>query len=66
MEFEGDTLGDKRILNVVLRIVLDRNGALQQGEVVASRGSSRGRFNTWDAVTPLVRRVVQQVWDEES
>jgi hypothetical protein len=66
MEEVVDSLGDKRNLNIILRIVLDRFGTLQQGEVVASRGASQGRFDTWEAVTPLVRRVVQQVWDQGS
>ena len=63
---EGEFLGDKRNVNLILRLVLDRSGELQQGEVVAAAGTPSGRFGTWQAMTPVVRRILQQVWDQAS
>ncbi len=59
-----DSLADKHNVSLVLRLVLDRSGELQQGELVATTGTTSGRFDTWESMTPMVRRVVQQVWDE--
>lgn len=61
---EGESLADKRHVNLILRLVLDRSGELQQGEVVATTGTASGRFGTWEAMTPAVRKLVEQVWEE--
>jgi hypothetical protein len=63
---EGESLADKRHVNLILRLVLDRSGELQQGEVVATTGTASGRFGTWGALTPAVRKLVEQVWEETS
>jgi hypothetical protein len=59
-----DSLADKHNVSLVLRFVLDRFGQLQQGEVVATAGGTSLRFDTWEAMTPVVQRILQQVWDE--
>lgn len=61
---EGESLADKRQVNLILRLVLDRSGQLQQGEVITTTGTAAGRFGTWEAMTPAVRKVVEQEWEE--
>jgi hypothetical protein len=61
---EGESLADKRHVNLILRLVLDRSGELQQGEVVATTGTASRRFGAWGAMTPAVRKLVEQVWEE--
>ena len=61
---EGDPLGDKRNVNLVLRLVLDRSGEFQQGEVVVMTGRAVGRFDAWEALPPLLCRISRQLWDE--
>jgi hypothetical protein len=60
----GETLGERRNVNVVLRLVVDRDGSLQQGEVLDVKGAHGGRFSDWDAMIPLIRRMVGAIRDE--
>jgi hypothetical protein len=55
---EGEALGEKRNVNVVVRLVLNREGGLQEGEAVDAHGASGGRFAEWEALTSVIRRMV--------
>lgn len=63
---EGESLGDKRNVNLILRLVLDKSGQLKQGEVIATTGSPSGRFGTWEAMAPVVQRIIQQLWGPDA
>ncbi len=41
------SLGDRRYVTLVLRLVVDGIGHLKHGEVVDVEGHSRGRFASW-------------------
>jgi hypothetical protein len=55
----GERLGDKRNVTVVLRLVLDREGELTEGEVVDVDGRPGDRFDHWEEMTPAVRRLAR-------
>jgi hypothetical protein len=55
-----DALGDKRTVNLVVRFLLDNDGALVRGEVVDAWGNSRGRFSEWERLMPVIRHVVEE------
>jgi hypothetical protein len=59
----GERLGDKRNVTVVLRLVLDREGELMEGEVVDAKGRPGDRFNDWEEITPAVRRLARERGD---
>jgi len=61
---EGESLSDKRHINLILRVVLDKSGQLKQGEVIAMTGSPSGRFNAWGDMAPVVRKIIQRVWGQ--
>jgi hypothetical protein len=61
---EGESLSDKRHINLILRVVLDKSGQLQQGEVVAMTGSPSGRFNAWGDMASMAQKIIQQVWGQ--
>jgi hypothetical protein len=48
-------LGDRRLVTVVLRLVVDRQERLVNGEVLDAVGISRGRFVRWDQLVGVVR-----------
>jgi hypothetical protein len=50
-----EALGDKHNVSLILRLVLDRDGGLQQGEVVDAFGRSAGRFHGWESMVATVR-----------
>jgi hypothetical protein len=50
-----DEFDDKLLVTVILRLVLERTGELDHGEVVDVGGNVHGRFNRWSAAMRLVR-----------
>jgi hypothetical protein len=52
----GDHLGEKRHVTVILRLVLDRQGALQVGELCDLEGTVLGRFSAWGDLTRTLAR----------
>jgi hypothetical protein len=54
-----DELGHRRLVTVVLRLVLDRQGLLVHGEVVDAANRRQQRFAGWEGLMPAVR-----VWVE--
>ncbi|WIX99162.1 hypothetical protein QRX60_34635 [Amycolatopsis mongoliensis] len=52
---DGDSLARRHHTVVVLRLVLDGDGALSHGEVVDASGRARGRFGDWAALVTLLR-----------
>lgn len=57
---ESDSLGRRRYLSVVVRLVVDEDRTLAYGEVVDPQGSVISRFADWDtAVSALCAAVIQ-------
>ena len=51
---DGDALGDKRNVSMVLRLVVEHDGSLLEGEVLDDQGRSGGHFGGWEAMTTAV------------
>lgn len=49
-----DGLQDKRYVTVILRLLIDRHGALVHGELADIDGRAGTRFVGWPALTPAV------------
>jgi hypothetical protein len=60
---EGEVLAAKRNVSVILRLVLDEQGRLQQGEALDAEGRPGGRFDGWEAMVSVIRRMVEEVGD---
>ena len=50
----GNHLGHRRLVTVVLRLILDRRGLLVHGEVVDEANRLQGRFASWDRLVPAL------------
>jgi hypothetical protein len=50
-----DTLGDKRFVTLIVRLVLDRRGGLVHGEVVDVEDRLWGRFDGWRGLVRTLR-----------
>ena len=61
---DAEALGDKRNVNVVLRLVLDRNGGLELGETLDVGGRVAGRFDDWGGMVATIRRLVAEGSEE--
>lgn len=61
LPYESD-LGEKSYLTVVLRLLLDEDGALVHGEVADLQGTPRERFADWDG---MIRAVQSCIADNE-
>ncbi len=48
-------LADRSYVTVILRLLLGRQGGLEQGEVVDIDGNSHGRFKDWNGLTRALR-----------
>lgn len=57
---EDESLGDKRNVNLIFRLVIDRFGKLQEGEVIDALGRPSGRFDSWSTMTEVVQRVLER------
>ena len=53
-----DEMGSTQLRTVILRLVLDRWGALLHGEVVDVDGQVRGRVTRWDEVLASIKACV--------
>jgi hypothetical protein len=53
--WSGDELGRRRLVTVVLRLVLNRQGLLVHGEVVDAANRRQQRFAGWEGLVPAVR-----------
>jgi len=51
----SDKLAETRQVTVILRLVVDRDGRLQHGEVVNIADNSNNRFKDWDGLTLTLR-----------
>jgi hypothetical protein len=61
-----DELGHRRLVTVVLRLVLDRDGLVVHGEILDNSSRPSGRFAGWDRLVPALRaRVEEASVDEE-
>lgn len=59
MAFLGDEeLGDKQLRTVIVRLVLDRWGALLYGEVVDTEGRARSRAHDWQGILAAIQAFV--------
>jgi hypothetical protein len=47
-------------VTVIVRLLVDRQGHLEHGEVVDAQGTVRGRFDKWSGLVPAVRRLVER------
>lgn len=47
-------LQDKRYVTVILRLLIDKHGALVHGELADTDGSAGPRFTGWPALTPAI------------
>ncbi|WP_433305013.1 hypothetical protein ACQP2F_16925 [Actinoplanes sp. CA-030573] len=56
----SDALADRRVVALVLRIVLDRRGAVLQGEVLDATTHDGQRFAGWDELVATIRRCLGQ------
>ena len=54
----GEALGDKRNVNVILRLVLNAEGGLEQGEALDIGGRVAGRFDQWEVMILLIQHMV--------
>ena len=57
----AEPTGDKKLANrryalVILRLLLDEDCQLVQGEVVDEAGQVQGRFRDWNSMAAAVRR----------
>ena len=50
-----DRLADKRYVAVILRLLLNRGGRLERGELVDLDGNSHGHFTNFRELTTAVR-----------
>ncbi len=53
-----EEMGDKQLRTVILRLVLDRWGALVHGEVADVDGQVRARVTGWDDVLASIKACV--------
>ncbi len=51
---------DRRLVTLLLRLLLDREGEVVQGEVVSVRGESIGRFRRWREATRVIQTWAQR------
>jgi len=61
----GERLAHRRIVAVVVRLVLDREGELAHGEIADRSGRVGVRFAAWEALVPAVRAWLERE-DEDS
>ena len=62
-----EQLAEKRYVTVILRLLLDRQGRLVQGEVVNTASQVQGRFAGWRGMSRTLRTWVStHATDEES
>ena len=58
---DGDeALGEGSYVTVIVRLLVDRQGYLDHGEVVDTQGTVRGRFKDWTGLLPVMRRLVER------
>jgi hypothetical protein len=60
-----DELGRRRLVTVVLRLVLDRDGLVVRGEILDNSSRPSGRFAGWDRLVPALRAWVEEASVEE-
>ncbi|MFI5895018.1 hypothetical protein ACIA5D_33460 [Actinoplanes sp. NPDC051513] len=58
-----DSLADRQVVALVLRIVLDRRGVVLQGEVVDAATRDGQRFAGWEELVATIRRCLGQAAD---
>lgn len=61
----GEALGDKRNVTVVLRLLLDDQGRLLDGEALDDHGRSGGRFAGWGGLSLGVRSLLHIAGDPD-
>jgi hypothetical protein len=54
-----DELGHRRLVTVVLRLVLDRDGLVVHGEILDNSSRPSGRFAGWDRLVPALQAWVE-------
>jgi hypothetical protein len=54
----NSALGNHRQITIIVRLVVDHLGRLNHGQVVDLSGTSLGRFNRWQQLTPLVQAAI--------
>jgi hypothetical protein len=57
----GDLDEALEYVTVIVRLLVDRAGHLDHGEVVDAQGTVRGRFKDWSGLVSAVRRLVERV-----
>jgi hypothetical protein len=60
-----DELGHRRLVTVVLRFVLDRDGLMVYGEILDNSSRPSGRFAGWDRLVPALRAWVEEASVDE-
>jgi hypothetical protein len=50
----ADQLDDRRHVTLILRLVVERDGALVYGEVLTVDAESKGRFATWQSMPRVI------------
>jgi hypothetical protein len=56
----GDPGKALEYVTLVVRLLVDRSGRLDHGEVVDTQGTVRGRFKDWSGLLSAVRRLVER------
>lgn len=53
--WNGNELGHRRLVTVVLRLVLDHRNVLVHGDIVDGSNRVQGRFAGWERLAPALR-----------